>query len=114
MRKQPVDKDSIISGLQQQAVGLQAKIDELRGELAEVRADHKRIRETSDANYQSAVDWKKTAEERARQIEQFRKERAEVADQRQQAERDLRFAEGYIAALKGEAYQTPTASDITD
>ena len=93
-----IDKDAIISDLQNQVRALNDCI--IEGER-----ERKRIEERADENYKNGRAWKDAVDnaERARK-DSLAKERAAV-DAQMYAEKRLSFAEGYIAALKGEPYE---------
>lgn len=105
MTKKPIDKDALIADLQEKISGLQRRLEQQEREtkLAEDRANE---------NYENGRAWKDSVDnaEKARK-DALAKERAAVELQ-MVAEKRLSFAEGYIAALKGEPYQEPNLERV--
>lgn len=99
-----VDKDSIIADLQ-------AKIQSLTDDLDFSKRELERTDKRADENFKNGRAWKDAVDsaESARK-DSLAKERA-AAELRLEAEKKLSFAEGYIAALKGEPYEKPVAEE---
>jgi hypothetical protein len=104
MMAKQIDKDAIISGLQDTVQTMTGEINELRDSVSEWKA-------LSNENYENGRAWKEQVDkaEHARK-DSLAKERA-AAELMLQAEKKLSFAEGYIAALKGDPYEKPVAEE---
>lgn len=97
MPKKVVDKDRLIADLQD-------KVSELQQLINYQEREKKRAEDRADENYKNGRAWKESVDnaEKARK-DALANERA-AAERRLEAEKDLSFAEGYIAALKGIDY----------
>lgn len=96
-KKPRVDKDAIIAELQ-------AKLRAQAGEIDDLERTIEAVKEDRDRNYENGREWLKHAKEIKEQVEEAKRALFTVSAAKEEVERRLGFAEGYIAALNGEPY----------
>ena len=93
----PADKDAIIGDLQGQIASLKDAVDYERGH-------REKETERADQNHKHGLQWKDAHDKLNGLIQHERRSASRAHDGLALAERRLAFAQGYIAALKGDDF----------